>query len=70
MRDHLYIVRQVLDGDEFLSPCVGEDELAQHVTMVEHFGARLLSVADVEYGLAGFVRCCYLEGLAKRWMNG
>jgi hypothetical protein len=67
MNDHLYIATLESDGEIFMLPCVGHDELAASVKISEHCGARVVRVSDVEQEIKVLLKLCKLEGLAKRW---
>jgi hypothetical protein len=67
MNTHLYIVRHEIEGDTYISPCVGDEELKVHIEMAEHFGAHLAGVSDIEFELGRFVWECCFEGTIKGW---
>lgn len=67
MSQHLYVVQHEIDGERYISACVGDDELKVHAEMAEHFGAQLLAVTDLEWELERFVWMCCFEGLSKGW---
>lgn len=67
MNARLYVIRHEIEGEQFISPCVGEDELAVHARMAEHLGARLLEISDLEFEITRFVWTCCLEGEVKGW---
>lgn len=67
MNAPLYIVRCQIEGDEIMDPVVGEDELAVHIRMAQHLGARVTLVSEAESELRLLVRNCQLEGAIKGW---
>ena len=63
----LYVVTHEIDGERYMSPCVGDDELKNKVNEAERFGAELKDVLDVEAKLDRFVWDCCFEGLMQGW---
>ena len=63
----LYVVTHEIDGERYMSPCVGDDELKNKVNEAERFGAELKDVLDVEAKLYRFVWDCCFEGLMQGW---
>ena len=70
MNTNLYVVQHEVDGECYVSPVIGDDELRIHIEMAENFGARLVSITDVERELHRFVWDCCFEGMMNRWLNG
>jgi len=64
---NLYIVKHEVEGEPYISACVGDVELGLHMTMAGHFGARLIDVVDAELELRRFLFDCYFEGALKEW---
>ena len=67
--NHLYLVEHIVEGETFLSPCVGEEELSVHVAMAEEYGADSFRIIDIEYELNRFMWDCCFEGQMKEWLN-
>jgi len=63
----LYVVTHEIDGERYMSPCVGDDELKTRVDEAERFGAELKDVVDVEGELRYFLWDCCFEGLMQGW---
>lgn len=66
---HLYLVKHEVDGERYVAPVVGDDELVVHLEMAESFGAHLAGIMDVDFELRRFVWNCCFDGVMNRWIE-
>ena len=67
MNGHLYIIRHQFNGEEYIHPCIGEDEMSSYADTAERMGARLVGISDMEFALNVFLFDCCFEGVIKEW---